>query len=347
MRYQCKNCKKIGLNKWFTQQQNIAGKVVTKEYIGYCNDLCYRQWLAKIRKKKSAPQRTSKKRQMWLKKHKKYLQEQHRIGYRKKYLNTENSILTLKNYKDPLLKIPKSKGFGYYGALSCTTDGDFLQCHVCGELFHAMGRHAFGAHKLNAHDYREKFQLQHTTALISENERMRMKQRTLDWLKTLSEEEIAEHRRQALEGRKFRGYHQPTERLEAKNKKGTCPQQLIEKIQEVEKKLGHTPSLVEFIDVTGGVRYKHLILKVYGTWLNALKFAKLTPKEHVTTKGMRHRKHTDEELLEYIRIFAQDNNKIPTHTDAKRGLIPNAAIYMRRFGSLPKARELAEIDQWL
>ena len=128
--------------------------------------------------------------------------------------------------------------------------------------------------------------------------------------------------------------------METKNKRGVCPDQLLAKIKEVAEKVGHTPSLVEFIEVTGTQRFKHLIFKTFGSWKNALKMVNLQPKE----KRMgRYIKYSSEELLEYLVIFAQENLRIPTSTDCRRGLLPDSAVYTRRFGSLPKARELAGV----
>lgn len=237
-------------------------------------------------------------------------------------------------------------GFGYYGAIQVTKDGNGIQCHVCGKLFSDLNSHIRNKHTMSTSEYREQYQLARSTALISEKERMDRKDRTIAWLKTLSKRELAEMRAAGSLAAKKRRKKQPKESLETKNKKGTCPQQILEKIKEVKKKLGHTPSLAEFIDVTESQRYKHLIYKVYGSWNNALKILGIYEKKSHARKGKRHTR-SNEELLEHLVIFAQENQRTPTHTDAKRGLIPDDKIYKRRFGSLQKARELAEVDKYL
>ena len=55
--------------------------------------------------------------------------------------------------------------FGQPGILE--TDGERLQCHICGRWYKGLGNHAFKTHDLTADDYRDKFGLRWTTALLA------------------------------------------------------------------------------------------------------------------------------------------------------------------------------------
>lgn len=255
-----------------------------------------------------------------------------------------DQVLTLKHYKMPLREIPKSQGYGYYGALSVTMDGEKLQCHVCGKLFASVSAHARQAHKMTLDQYREKYQIAKTSALVSEIERQRLKDRTLEWLKSLSKKEKEALKSKAIANSRDRRPEQPLLTLETKNKRGTCPDQLLAKIVEVAEKLGRTPSLAEFITETGGQRFKHLIFKTFGSWKKAIEMVKLEPKEH-GRGGYKH--YSNEQLLEYLTIYAEENRKIPTATDSKRGLIPDYQAYRRRFGTFENARRLAGVYQFI
>lgn len=260
--------------------------------------------------------------------------------------------LTLKNYKEPLTPIPKKEGYGYYGTIMGTIDGKHIQCHACGKMYSCVQSHAFMAHKLNAKEYKEKYKLSYTTALISEDERETRKNRTIKYLAGLSIAELAERKRKSRENfQKYLaergvkpGYPHRGISLEDRNKRGTCPDQLLDKIREVAKKLGHTPSRFEFIGETGTQRYSHLIRKVYGSWTNALKTLDMSPKQ-VVYKGVKHKHYSDDELLEYLSIFHQETGKIPTHTDFSRGLLPAYKIYSRRFKTIANARRLAGVPE--
>lgn len=258
-------------------------------------------------------------------------------------IKDKDEYLTLTHYKEPLKEV--TNGFGYIGALCSTLDGDKLQCHLCGELYRCLDKHIFNTHNMKVDEYREKFELARTTALISETIREERKQRTLLWIaeqdkkygKNWRERLVAQGRAGALK----RSKGQPKVRLETKNKRGVCPDQLIAKIQEVAKKLNHTPSKNDFIRETGGQRYVHLIYATFGSWTTAVTKANLKAKVVVQNGGRRN--YNGEELLEFLSDFYRNQKKIPTETDCRRGLIPPSSTYRSYFGSLPKARELAGI----
>lgn len=250
--------------------------------------------------------------------------------------------LTIKHYKEPLLPIPKTKGHGYYGCLMSTSDGERVQCHICGGLYDELQAHVRQKHSMKIPDYRERFQLSYTTALISEARRLKRKENALEMVKKMKEKYGEDfYIKAGRKGRQKRREGQPEERLESKNKKGTCPDQLLEKIKEVAKVVGHTPSLAEFMHETEGQRYKHLIFATFGSWKNALKILNMKPQ--TPRSSAKRRSYADDELLEYLKIFWQEQNRIPTSTDCKRGFLPSEDVYVRRFGSLPKARELAGV----
>ena len=261
----------------------------------------------------------------------------------------EKDKLTLINYKEPLR--PVEFGYGYMGTISSTTDGESIQCHICGSLFANLDMHARQMHQIQSRDYKIKFGLNFTTALISEKERERRSNRTIEWQESMSEEERESHRlrrmkaiKQYYKSDKFKNRIQPKKQLEGYNKDGTCPDQLLDHIKKVAEKVGHTPSKKEFIWETGTQRYVHLIYKVYGSWINALKMLGMQPKKGADIKGFKRPKYDTEELLEYLKIFTRENDRIPVATDFRRGLLPNYEVYLRRFKSIRIARHLAGVE---
>lgn len=253
----------------------------------------------------------------------------------------EDGYLTISHYKEPLK--PVSEGFGYEGCLLMTLDGKGVQCHICGKTFGDLSMHLRGTHKMKADEYREKFQLAQSTSLISEEIRENRKLATLKWMKEMEEKHGIDWRK-TLKKNSVKGHltkktgHGQEISLETKNKRGTCPDQLLDRIKIVTEQLGHVPTKKEFIETTGSQRYVHLIYKTFGSWLNAVRKAGLQPKERNLN-----RHYEDNELLEFLRDFYIQNGKIPTHSDSRRGFIPTGDTYDKRFGSLPKARELAGI----
>lgn len=261
-------------------------------------------------------------------------------------LTVENG-LTLKNYKEPLTKV--KSGHGYYGALLATPDGEKVQCHLCGGLFESLPGHISHSHGLKASEYKEKFDLARSTALISENFRERLKIRTFEWLQRMSPEQRLRWRESCKRNyRKWMKSHSRHKkfkiRLETKNVRGTCPEQIKAKLIECYKAIGHTPSKGEFIDFCGTQRYIHLAYTTFGSWKKAVASAKLSPKK--VKQGGGRRNYTPDELLEALSVLYQETGRIPTESDYRRGLIPSPDAYRKRWGTMANARLAAGIQEF-
>lgn len=257
--------------------------------------------------------------------------------------------LTLNHYKEPLKRV--TDGHGYFGCIMSTTDGEKIQCHICGELFEELQAHVRQKHGVKIKDYKKKFQLSMKTALVSESRREKRKQQTLKWLHAMTPEEQQTHWKKRGRAIKEWRKNNPDKvharfkfSLEWHNKRASCPDQIIAKLQEVAKKLGHTPTKIEFIDACGSQRYVHLAYSTFGSYTKACEKAGLTPNSNIGKGGnLSGRRYSNDELLDHLTIFWRETGKIPTETDFRRGLLPAADMYRRRFGSVPAARELAGI----
>jgi hypothetical protein len=277
------------------------------------------------------------------------------LSYKKKLLKVEqrqfkweDKVLTLKNYKEPLTKV--KNGYGWYGTIACTIDGKEIQCHICGALVQSLTGH-IKTHEIKTREYKEKFKLQYTSALISESTRMKYKQKTLDFIKSLTEEEKKEYWRKCKsrlnEARRKRGSFQPKKTLEQMNKEDSCPEQTLEKIKIVKEKIGHVPSKDEFISEMNGQRYTHLAYKHFGSWNKAIEMCHFNSKDDKRSENMGgykgKKRYSDEELLEYLKLYVEENRQIPTISDFRRGLLPDYNRYIERFGNIENARQLAGV----
>jgi len=220
---------------------------------------------------------------------------------------------------------------------------------VCGKLFQDLGPHIRTKHKIDVKEYRTQFMLAKKSSLISETRRLQLKNNTIKWLEGMTEDERNEIRTRSLEkARQYWSEHpwreQPKIALETKNKRGTCPQQLLEKIREIEERIGHTPSLKRFVYETGGQRYKHSIFTMFGSWNAALKLLGCTDITPARTRYSEH--YTKEELIGYMRAYFKIHKKVPTNTDFKRRLLPSRSVYYKNFGSINEARRMASIPYY-
>lgn len=256
--------------------------------------------------------------------------------------------LILGPYKEPLRKV--KGGFGYMGALTFDTSSR-VQCHICGELFDNLAGHALLAHKITKKQYKEKYGLAAETRLVSERFREEKKNQQLRYFARLSPEERVAKRKQAIKAMananairrariKAGTYKYGNNSLEQKNKRGICPDQLLDIIQKAHKHYGHTPSVAEFTKLFTQ-RYNEPIYRTFGSWSRALKLAKL-PKR-VNSRGYNGIRYSEEELLEHLSVFYSTHHKIPSATDCNRGLLPPYGTYRNRFGSFSAARRKAGV----
>lgn len=253
--------------------------------------------------------------------------------------------LTLSHYKEPLRKV--KKGYGYEGCMLHAVDGDGVMCHECGEVFSTLQSHLRAEHKMSTAEYREKFKIAKKTPLVSEENRLTRSQAMLSYIESLTPAEkkkfFNNYKKNAKKARKKRTKYQPKESLETKNKKGTCPDQLKQQIMNCAKELGRTPSKKEFIVwCDGSQRFVHLLYKTFGSWTKAVELCGLTPKKKVP-KGNTIGEYNPDELLEYLRIYTTENNKVPSSTDFLMGLLPSHGAYIRHFGTIERARREAGV----
>lgn len=241
--------------------------------------------------------------------------------------------LLYENYKEPLKKIEKGKGYGFYGTVALTEDREYVQCHICGHLFRSVGHH-LRVHKIDAEKYKETYGLKATAALMNEPMRLAIQKRSIGKFNGTLPDHLKEYNRKVQSGEVK---HIGTKRreggmsLQKRNEVGLCPDQVLEKIRELADKLGRTPSELEF---TRHYDYKYLgsIKFQHGSYLKAV--AKLGLKSAKELK-----EPDNEDLLQDLVDFQEKFKRIPTRSDFNRGLVGRPyAMYWRRFGSINNAR---------
>lgn len=246
-------------------------------------------------------------------------------------------------YKEPLK--PVVGGHGYYGTLLYSKEHDLIQCHECGEWFRALYGGCKGhlsTHGLTADSYKEKYKLARKTALISEGLREKLVKHYLElakdpeFLKTaknnMLSEKAAYNRRHSMSGKKIR--------LETRNKRGNCPDQLLEKIRIVGDYVKRENNLVSQSDYIKVFGYGDIqtIFNTFGSWKKACKLAGYKSARWA-------KKFTDEQLIKFLQNFYDEHKRTPISSDFSRGYLPSKNIYRARFGSLNEARHEAGIPQ--
>lgn len=213
-------------------------------------------------------------------------------------VNGNDVLVRFGNYKLPLRK-PK-QGYGYMGVLLYDNSTGLIQCHVCGEFFKAIRQSHLLNHNTTINEYRKDYGILQSTALVSEETRSKCilaGQKGFDKLNILNHSidgiEKAKQRAKELsvknKGRKIA--------VEGRNKTGTCPDQLLDKIKLVAKKLGKAPSKKDFKNSEYG---KHLgsIYYTFGSYVKAVELCDLKSQYSIVKE-----KYSNENLLWYLKNF--------------------------------------------
>lgn len=224
-----------------------------------------------------------------------------------------SGMITLYNYKEPFMDFVDEAtggGFGYQGVLMLDAEGDVLQCHLCGNWFNSLQHHIRKEHNVSAKIYKEKVGLNKTTALISDNYRLKL---------------IEAKKQNATLGLNIRAGKPHTEETKKKisdtlrkqtrqtqNVFGTCPLQLKERFMNLADKLGRLPKAKE-------VQFIESVYRTFGTYANFVKECGYKPRTH---KDYAKVKWTTERLKEiYSNLLSKYGKNIkPRHLRKEFGM---------------------------
>lgn len=246
------------------------------------------------------------------------------------YPESPSGYVTFYNYKEPLIEF--KGGFGYVGALLFDGETDQIQCHICGEWFGQLAPHINRAHSVNASKYKETVGLLQSTALISETMREKLISSGLD--KRLQNLRIRGRKTQAEKDKISRGMKEAWKKAELQNIRGTCPAQVLDRMEKIYKEKGDKLVMKDFDN------FRQLINRNFGSVKEACKLAGIPYREPGQNKSYANRvkiRRNDDELLDAIRTFKTVNKRLPSYSDMRRALLPSESLYRRRFGTLKNA----------
>ena len=257
--------------------------------------------------------------------------------------NKDKIMPDTSNYKEPLKKLGKSEGFGFYGVLTSSENGEFVQCHVCGKWLRTLANSHLKKHELTQSEYKKEFKLASSTKLVSRkysaalarrfNETARKNPRFLKNLKKTTKENI----RKLIQSNKDRKGSKQS--LETKNKRGTCRMQLIEKIKEVAEHYDtKTPKRKMFYDYYKS-KYINAVYSEFGSWTDAVKAAGMT-----VSNPSHEPKWSKEKIIESFKKYYKTYKKTVEHHELKKyPELPSNNSVVKYIGGLNQARWLAKI----
>lgn len=246
--------------------------------------------------------------------------------------NASKDDLVYLEYKEPLKAIEAGKGYGFYGVVAVSKDRNKVQSHLNGKLYPSINTsHVRRFGLKNLEEYKEKFGLAKETVLagretrnkLIENYFKRSKKDAKDRLSRISKSKIIET------NKKRRGTKIS---LESHNKRGNCPDQLIQKIRDLKKEIGRTPSKKDFRNKWKG-RFLGTIYETFGSWSKAVELAGFKPLDKEKEE-----KYNRSSLITYLQNFYQRFGRTPTKSDSADGYIPSIDTYRKYWKTMNAAR---------
>jgi len=230
--------------------------------------------------------------------------KKHKIKKEMEYEEAPSGFVTLYNYKEPFMEF--TEGFGYQGVLLFDGTQDTVQCHYCGEWYQALAHHLKREHNMTVSEYKTNVGLNQTTALIGEKYRDKLIASGLD--KRLQNLRSKGRVKSEAEKKKI-GETLRKVTLENKNIRGTCPEQLIDRLKKKYNELGRTP-------FTDEIPSRDAMKLTFGSIKNACEIAGIPYRQPSQTTG-NPREIKREEVVKYLAEFIKKNGHYPSYTEMK------------------------------
>lgn len=152
-------------------------------------------------------------------------------------------------------------GFGYKGVLIEDSVSGDIECSICGKWFQQLGKH-LEKHGIDSKEYKKRFGLLYSTALKSKQMRIKQSEVMIKLRKENKSNRLKFKRNNEFAGNRK---NQPKS-LESQNKFGVCDLQMIDRIKELAKELGKTPTLIDLKERYGN-GYITCLAKRYGSYI--------------------------------------------------------------------------------
>lgn len=221
------------------------------------------------------------------------------------YPDAPSGNVTFYNYKEPLMKF--DDGHGFIGALLFDTETDKVQCHFCGEWYFALSPHIAKEHNMTASAYKEKVGLFQTTALIGEKMRAKLIASGLD--KRLQNLRVGGKKSQSTIEKTRATLIRNAQKPEMKNLRGTCPAQLIDRLQKIYAQEGKNFNSRQ-------VQFGSLLKKTFGSIQEAYRLANVPYRKSGLTMTMENKKKDSEQnLIDFVKEFVSRFNREPKYKD--------------------------------
>ena len=185
------------------------------------------------------------------------------------YKNAPSGMVIIGKYVPPFED--NDTGFGFKGVVIEDIKTNQLECCICGKWFENLPTHLRG-HGITAPDYKRRFGLLQSTALKSHRLRVRQSE-----VMSGMRKKHKKHRIKFQKNNQWAGNRKGIKKAEeSKNKYGVCDLQIMDKVMELTKEMGKTPTLIDLQKRYGQGFIFHLY-KRYGSYVKYCIEAGLIP----------------------------------------------------------------------
>ena len=175
------------------------------------------------------------------------------------YKNAPTGKVNIGKYVPPFEE--NENGFGFKGVVVEDIKTNQLECSICGKWFENLPTH-LRTHNITAPDYKKKFGLLQSTALKSHRIRLRQSE-----VMSGMRRKHKKHRMGFAKNNHYAGNRKGIKKAEeSRNKYGVCDLQIMDKVMELAKEMGKTPTLIDLKNRYGGGFIFHLH-KRYGSYV--------------------------------------------------------------------------------
>lgn len=246
------------------------------------------------------------------------------------------SDVTTAGYKEPMEAV--KDGYGFYGAVTRTNDGELIQCHICGYYFSRLGGHILMKHKMKSRDYKTKYGLRIKDGLMSPIAKIKAQ----DVYNRFTRRTPEEYRAMSKKGQKVlkEKSYKPggvTWSPQGRNERGNCREQTIAKLQHLSKKYGAATQPL-FNAEYGGF---DSVVFWFGSWDEGLKAAGL---KTFRARRAESRRHSSRNAIKAIKKFYKETGRTPQTSDLEAdNYLPSLHTVQNLFGSVNLARYQAKV----
>lgn len=243
--------------------------------------------------------------------------------------------ITTAGYKEPMQKV--EDGFGFYGAVTRTNDGQHIQCHICGYYYANVSAHVIGKHAMNSRQYKETYGLRIGDGLLAPGLRVKMQEVYNDHLRKVAVQYLPQAWAAAEEKRKNGDFTPGGDMWTAqtRNEKGMCRAQTIAKMKRIADQQNGYIEEKQFYEEYGSGQ-REVIAHWFGSWDGALEATGYTGFK---MRRAQQKEQVVEHAIGAVADFYESEGRTPQFSDfMARQELPNPRKMSRVFGSLNELR---------